>query len=336
MAINQLRSIETFLKAVEHGSLRRAAAAQGVTPQAASHALAQLEQQLGVRLMHRTTRNLALTQEGQQFLEATQPVLAALDRAVERVRTSKDEIAGPLSIVGPRTIFLPVLWPLMEEFCRRHPAVQPDINLDDKLANWVTDRVDVGFRIARAPEDGLIARKLFTLQLIPCASPEYLAAHGAPRSLHDLLFHRCSVFRHGGSGRPLPWYAMVDGQIVSRDIPPAISTNIAELEVEAALAGQVIAQLTCVSAAAHIRSGRLVPLLTKHVTDDVGIYLYYGSRSSQPTRVRAFIDLAIERLGGGADYVLSSKELAAAEAKGLKGLPRGSLAKSGKANAEEA
>jgi DNA-binding transcriptional LysR family regulator len=333
MALHQLRSIETFLKAVEHGSLRRAAAAQGVTPQAASHALAQLEQELGVRLLHRTTRHLALTQEGQQFLEATQPVLAALDRAVERVRTAKDEIAGPLSIVGPRTIFLPVLWPLVEEFCRLHPAVQPDINLDDRLTNWVTDRVDVGFRIARAPEEGLIARKLFPLQLIACASPAYLAAHGAPRSLDELVFHRCSVFRHGGNGRALPWYAKVDGQVVSRDIPPAISTNSAELEVEAALAGQVIAQLTGVSAAQHIRSGRLVPLLTKHATDDVGIYLYYGSRSAQPARVRAFIDLAIERLAGGADYVLSDKELAAAQAKGLKALPRRPRAKTGHAGA---
>jgi len=336
MSVNKLRAIETFLKTVEHGSLRKAAQAQGVSPQAVSHALAQLEQELGVRLINRTTRNIALTQEGQQFLEATQPVLAALDRAVERVRTAKDEIAGPLSIVGPRTIFLPVLWPLLEEFCRRHPAVQPDIKLDDKLANWVTDRVDVGFRIARAPEEGLIVRKLFPLQLITCASPEYLAMHGVPRTLDDLVFHRCSVFRHGGNGRALPWYAKVDGEIVSRDIPPAISTNVAELEVEAALAGQVIAQLTCVSAAAHIRSGRLVPLLTQHVTDDVGIYLYYGSRSLQPVRVRAFIDLAIERLAGGVEYVLTSKELAAAEANGLKALPKGARAKPGKAKSERA
>jgi DNA-binding transcriptional LysR family regulator len=208
-----------------------------------------------------------------------------------------------------------------------HPSVQPDINLDDKLANWVTDRVDVGFRIARAPEEGLIVRKLFPLQLIPCASPAYLAAHGAPRSLDELVFHRCSVFRHGGNGRALPWYAKVDGQIVSRDVPPAISTNSAELEVEAALAGQVIAQLTCVSAAEHIRSGRLIPLLTQHVTDDVAIYVYYGSRSAQPARVRAFIDLAIERLAGGAGYVLGGKELAAAEAKGLKGIQQPSASK---------
>lgn len=101
MPMNELRAIATFAKAVELGSLRRAAVAQGVTPQAASQALAQLEQHLGVRLLHRTTRNLALTDEGQQLLEATQPALAALERALQRVRAAKDDVAGPLRIVGP-------------------------------------------------------------------------------------------------------------------------------------------------------------------------------------------------------------------------------------------
>lgn len=154
-----------------------------------------------------------------------------------------------------------------------------------------------------------------------CAEINNLAAHGAPRTLDELVVHRCSVFR-GGSGRAMPWYAKSDGEVVTRQVPPAISTNIAELEVEACLSGQVIAQLTGVSAAAHIRSGKLVPLLTRHVTDDIGVYLYYGSRSAQPTRVRAFIDLSLEMLTGAADNVLSPKELAAAEAAGLKAIPR--------------
>lgn len=318
MALNQLRFIEIFINAVEQGSLRRAAAVQGISPQAASHALAQLEKQLGVRLLHRTTRHIALTQEGQQFLDVTRPALMALERAAQGVQATRDEIAGTLRIVGPRTIFLPVLWSLVDAFCTRHPEVQPDVTLDDQVSNWVTSRIDVGFRIARAPEEGVIARRLFPLQLIVCASPAYLAAHGAPQSIEDLSSHRCSVFRHSGTGRVLPWYFKVDGEVVSRDLPPSLSTNIAELEVEATLSGQVIGLLTGVSAAAHIRSGRLVPLLTSHVTDDLSIYMYYGSRNAQPRRVRAFIDLAIERLADSPAYVLSAKELALAEARGLR------------------
>lgn len=318
MPMNELRAIATFAKAVELGSLRRAAVAQGVSPQAASQTLAQLEQHLGVRLLHRTTRNLALTDEGRQLLEATQPALAALERALQRVRASKDDIAGPLRIVGPQSSFVPLLWPVIDEFCRQHPDVQPDVQLDDSIGNWVQDRVDVGFRIGAPPQDGLIARRLFPVQLIICAAPDYLARHGAPRTLEELASHRCSVFRHPGTGQVLPWYLQVDGEVVHRDMPLALSTNDTELELQAVRSGQVIAQLSGMSAAPLIREGRLVPILTQHMTDHMSVYVYYGSRTSQPARVRAFIDLAVERLHGGAAVMLSKRELTSAEAAGRK------------------
>lgn len=318
MSMNELRAIATFAKAVELGSLRRAAVAQGVSPQAASQALAQLEQHLGVRLLHRTTRNLSLTDEGQQLLETTQPALAALDRALQRVRLAKDDIAGPLRIVGPRSSFAPLLWPIIDEFCRQHPDVQPDVQLDDSIGNWVQDRVDVGFRVGAPPQDGLIARKLFPVQLIICASPDYLARQGAPKTLDELTLHRCSVFRHPGTGQILPWYLQIAGEVVQRNMPLTLSTNDTELELQAALSGQVIAQLSGMSAASLIREERLVPLLTQHVTDHMSVYIYYGSRTSQPTRVRAFIDLAVERLNGGVAFILTKKELASAEATGRK------------------
>lgn len=318
MPINKLRAIDTFAKAVELGSLRRAAAAQGVSPQAASQALAQLEQHLGVRLLHRTTRNIALTDEGQEFLESTRPALALLERAVQRVRTAKDEIAGPLRIVAPKSSFMPVIWPLVDAFCRAHPDVQPDVHLDDHIGNWVQDRADVGFRVGSPPEEGLIARQLFPLQLMVCAAPSYLAAHGAPKTIDELATHRCSMFRHPGTGRVLPWYFKVDNELVSRDFSPTLSTNDTELEAEAVLSGHVIGLLSGLSAAAHIRSGRLVPLLTDHATDHMSVHVYYGNRTAQPARVRAFIDIAVGQLLGNTTYVLERKELAAAEARGRK------------------
>lgn len=318
MPVSDFRAIETFTKAVELGSIRRAAAAQGVSPQAASQALAALEQRLGVRLLHRTTRNIALTHEGQQFLEATQPALAALQRAVERVRIAKDEIAGPLRIVAPKYSFLPLLWPLVDEFCRRHPGIQPDVKLDDRIGNWVQDRADVGFRIGFAPEEGLAARRLFAMQLIVCAAPAYIAAYGAPNSIEQLASHRCSVFRQPGTGRVLPWLLKVDSDVISLDLPPALSTNDAQFETEAVLSGHVIGLLSGLSAAPLIRSGRLVPLLTQHAADHMSVHIYYGSRAAQPSRVRAFIDLAVERLSESPHYTLDARELAAAEAKGRK------------------
>ncbi len=229
MPVNELRSIAMFARAVELGSIRRAAIAQGVSPQAASHAIAQLERHLGVRLLHRTTRSLALTDEGRRFLESTQPALAALDRALCRVREAKDEIAGPLRIVGPRSAFAPLLMPVIDEFWRQFPDVQPDVTLDDGIGNWVLDRVDVGFRIGVSPEEGVIARRLFPVQLIVCAAPTYIARFGAPRSLDELATHRCSAFRHPATGQVLPWYLGVDGEVVHRQVVPALATNDTDL-----------------------------------------------------------------------------------------------------------
>lgn len=309
MPINELRSISMFAKAVELGSIRQAALAQEVSPQAATQAIAQLERHLGVRLLHRTTRSLALTEEGQRFLENAQPSLAALERAMALAREGKDEIAGPLRIVGPKSSFANLLMPLLDEFCRTYPDIQPDVQLNDGIGDWVADRVDVGFRIGRSPQEGLISRALFPVQLIACASPAYLQRHGVPLKIEDLARHRCSVFRHPVTGKVAPWYLSVNGGIEERQFQPALSTNDTELELQSILAGQVIGQVANFSAAEHIRSGRLVPVLVAHVCDPIRLHVYYGSRSAQPKRVRAFLDLTLSRLLNSSVHVLTAKEL---------------------------
>jgi DNA-binding transcriptional LysR family regulator len=316
MPINELRSITTFVRTAELGSLRKAAMAQGITPQAASQALAQLELFLGVRLFHRTTRSMSLTEEGQRFMEAAQPALLGMQRALQTAKISKDEIAGKLRIVGPHSMFFSVVGPILETFCRRYPEIQPDVQLDDRISNWVEERVDVGFRIGNSPHEGVVARRLFTLQSIICATPDYIRRRGAPVTLDALGFHRCSAFRHTNTGRVVPWHIKVGDGVIERHVVPAFCTNDEDLELQAVLSGEFIGQLTSVTAAAHIRSGRLIPLLCQHVADHASFFIYYGSRTAQPLRARAFIDLVLERLVGSDEFVLSEKELAAAERKG--------------------
>jgi DNA-binding transcriptional LysR family regulator len=316
MAINELRSISLLAKAVELGSIRQAAMAQDISPQAAAQAIAQLEKQLGVRLLHRTTRSLALTEEGQRFLENTLPAVATLERAMSTARDAKDEIAGHLRIVGPKSSFPSLLMPVLDEFCREYPGIQPDVQLDDGIGNWVVDRVDVGFRMGESLQEGLISRSLFPIQLIVCASPAYLEQHGVPSKIEDLARHRCSVFRHPTTGKVAPWYLTVNGEVERVHMAPALSTNDTELEMQAVLAGQVVGQVANFSAAPHIRSGRLVPLLLDHVSDHIALHVYYGSRASQPRRVRAFVDLALARLLDNPTYVLTAKELETAARKG--------------------
>ncbi|MBU1353067.1 MAG: LysR family transcriptional regulator [Gammaproteobacteria bacterium] len=315
MAINELRAISTFVKAAELGSLRQAAAAQGITPQAASQALVQLESHLGVRLFHRTTRSLGLTEEGRQFLASAQPGLATLQQAVEEARRGREEMAGPLRIVAPRSILLDVIWPVLTEFCRRHPDVEPDVQLDDRIGNWVEDRVDVGFRSGNPPEGSVVARRLLTLQLIVCAAPSYIAQHGEPTTIEELAQHRCTGFRHPATGKPMPWEFQVGDDIVSRNITAAFCTNDIEVEARAVLGGHAIGQLVGVTAAPLVRSGQLVPLLTAHVAEHLGLFVYYGSRTALPARVRAFIDLAVEMVAGNPAFGLTAQELTAPAAK---------------------
>jgi DNA-binding transcriptional LysR family regulator len=309
MAINELRSISIFATAAELGSLRKTAAALNISPQAASQALAQLEQHLDVRLFHRTTRSMALTDEGRRFLEEAQPSLVGLRRALQSARQAKDEIAGPLHIVGPRSTFQPVIWRLVDEFCQQYPGIVPDVQLEDRVGNWVEDRVDVGFRLGLSPHEGVIARRLLPAQLVICASPDYLRRHGSPASVADLPSHRCSVFRHPSTGQIVPWRVKVGDDEVEQPVAPAICTNDEILELHAVLAGRVLGQLAGVTAAPYIRARQLVPLLVDHVSDRASYFVYYGSRSAQPARSREFIALAVKRLTDNTDYFLSAREL---------------------------
>ena len=318
--INELRSIATFVRTAELGSLSKAAEVQQISPQAASKALGQLEAHLGVRLFHRTTRSMSLTEEGQRFLEAAQPSLIGLQQALLGVRQTREEISGPLRIVGPRTVLQPILGPVLDEYSRLYPQVQPDVQLDDRVGNWVEDRVDIGFRLGHAPQEGLIARRLFPLQLIICASPAYLRRYGVPRQLHDLRSHRCSAFRSSNSGRIAPWRVQVGGSIQDQHVTPAFSTNDEDFELRTAMTGTIIGQFAAPTVASHIRAGRLVPLLIDHVSDAYSLYLYYGSRTAQPARVRCFIDLAVERLTNSKDFILGHEELTHAHTKGIETL----------------
>jgi DNA-binding transcriptional LysR family regulator len=274
-----------------------------------------LEKHVDARLFHRTTRVMSLTDEGRQFLEEARPALQGLQRTLENVKRSKEEISGPLRIVAPRSTFQRIIWQLLDDFCQQYPKIVPDVLLEDRVGNWVEDRVDVGFRMGLSPHEGVIARRLFPIQMIICASPTYLQKHGTPTTLADLQSHRCSVFRSPYSGAIIPWHVQVGDHVIEQSMVPAICSNDEILELQAVLAGHVVAQLAGVTAAPYIRSGQLVPLLVDHMSESASYFVYFGSRTSQTARARAFIDLAVGRLVDNTEYVLTEKELRSAQPK---------------------
>jgi len=310
--VNEVRAITIFVRAATLGSLRKAAVDQGISPQAASHAVMQLERELGVRLFHRTTRKLSLTEEGQGLLDSVQPALAILSSALDDARRSKAELAGPLRVSAPRALGRTVLWPYFVEFAELHPDVQLDVQFDDHFTDLIGDRADVGFRGGSPPSGGAIARRLLPIQLIVCASPRYIERHGAPQSIDELSGHRCTGYRRANTGKQAPWEFLIGDEIVYRDIATTLCVNDTDAETDAVLAGLGIGQLGSFSATSLIRSGQLVPLLVQHVTQRESVYIYYRHRTEQPLRVRAFIDFMIERLAGNTDFYFEPSELRAA------------------------
>ena len=197
------------------------------------------------------------------------------------------------------------------------PRFIPTFNLMTASATGLKIVSMSGFRLGNPPEEGLIARRLFPMQLVICAAPTYLRKYGVPQNLYELDAHRCSGFRRPSDGRVAPWRVRVGDSLQEQNIRPSFSTNDEAFELRAVLAGEVIGQLAVPTVATLIRSGRLVPLLLEHMTDHLSLFVYYGSRAAQPARVRCFIDLVVARLTESNDVVLSDHALREAHAKGM-------------------
>lgn len=307
--MDELRAISTFVLAAEMGSFNKAAEAQNTTPQAVSKTIRQLEQHLGARLFHRSTRSSTLTEEGERLLESVKPSLDGLVGALSKARNAAREDEGVIRIAAAGAVVRKILIPLLAEFQQQYPLIQVELVGSDAFSDIVSERIDVGFRAGAAPDLQVVGRRLFSIQLVVCATPEYLARHGKPRKLDDLLKHRCIGYRRPGTGRPVPWEFEVDGEIVFQPMNPVLCCNDSESEMVSALAGIGIGQIDSINAAALLRSGALVPLLTNIASERMGLYVYYAQRRDMPGRVRRFIDFAIQRLNGSEDFSLTRKEL---------------------------
>jgi DNA-binding transcriptional LysR family regulator len=284
-----------FIGVVRAGSFSQAAVDAGLTPQAVSKAVRQLEQHLGVRLFHRTTRSLRLTDEGTRLFELASPGLRLLDEALEQIQSSRLEVDGLIRLAAPTSIGIAIIVPLLQQFQQLYPGAHFDVLLDDHFTDLVESRIDVGFRAGGPPERNLVSRKLGDMLLVPCATPAYLEKYGTPRKVADLAQHRCTGFRHPNTGRMMPWELHVDGATVYQDVPAVASFNTVEGELTAVLNGMGIGQLAAYMIEDQLASGALVPLLTSTLSSNNGVFMYYPQRTQMPLRVRHFIDFILER-----------------------------------------
>jgi DNA-binding transcriptional LysR family regulator len=292
--MQMIRSLTMFVAVAQAMSFRKAAIAQGVSPQAVSKAVRQLETHLGLKLLHRSTRQLSLTEEGEHLFQHASLGMHMLNEALQGLEQSRQGMDGKIRLAAPLAFGNRVLMPLIAQFQALHPDIHFDLLLSDDFVDIVSLRIDIGFRTGLSPERNVISRKLGEIVSVVCAAPAYIEKFGMPKDIRDLQTHRCTAFLHPHTGKELPWEILVNDEIDYIHVPSVARFNNIEAEIEAVKRGLGIGQLSEYLIAQELASGALVTMLPEARVPRLGIYMYYAERNKIPLRVRRFIDFCMD------------------------------------------
>ena len=281
------RDYRLFAHVVEMGSISAAGQRLGLSPAAASKRLAALEERLGARLVHRTTRRLSTTQAGQAFYEEVRAILAASEAAEARVSGRAERPAGLLRVSAPTSFGRLHVAPHLPAFLARYPEVSAELLLDDGYSDLIGDRIDVAIRIAPAPEStALVAHFLAPNRRILCATRAYLDEHGEPASLDDLAGHKLLAARHQS-----PWRLERASERRAIEVESVVATNSSEVVRELCLTGTGIALRSTWDVGAELASGALRRILRDwQGATDVGIWAVHARAEPLPAAVKAYVD----------------------------------------------
>lgn len=296
---DRVRELGFFLRVSEESSFSAAARSLDLDPSTISKVIQRLENRLGVRLFHRTSRVLQLTQEGEQFLAAAQRVMTALEEAEASVSPAATEATGVLRLSSTPAFARRRLAPLMPGFIDRHPALRVEFVLAATPPDIFEQQIDISFQSGNIPDSTLVARRITTARWRLCASPAYLQRAGTPRTPADLQQHRCLNFMPGSFRSRWPFRQTAGGgeSIETLDLRAAVAANNGDMLCTLAVQGMGIARLADYHITTELQAGQLCTLLDEHELDREPIYAVYASRRHLSARVRAFLDYAGEHLG---------------------------------------
>lgn len=296
--------INCFIRVVETGSIAAAARAQGVSAAAVSQSIGRLETHLGVRVLSRTTRSMALTEAGARYYDQVRHIPGDLDRA-SQAATRETAPHGPLRIATTAAFGRHVLAPLMPAFKAAYPRIDLELIGTDRAVDHRLEGVDVSIRIAAQLDERLIARRIASRPFLFCASRAYLDRAGTPLAPEDLQRHACIVFRYPTDGRFLPWGFVRDGRRFDAPLNPAFVCDDIDMLAQIAANGGGIARLASFVAQPLIDSGRLVTLfeprdggVVQAEPEPMVLYACVAERSAMNARARVFIAFVEEALRG--------------------------------------
>ena len=295
--MDRFADLSMFVAVVDSGGISAAAERLGVAKSAVSRRLADLEGRLGAQLLRRTTRRLTLTDSGRAFHERAKNILADLEEAEQSVSQAHGALRGRLKVALPLAYGIRHVGPLITEFMALHPAVEFDLDFNDRRIDLMQEGFDLAIRVARLPDSSLIARRLAPVPSALCASPDYLARRGTPARAADLAGHEALVYSN--LANPDTWnFVGPEGQPGSVKVPVRLRANNGEFLTRAAIAGQGVILHPTFYLDEAIRGGELVPLLTDHAWPQVNAYAVYPPTRHLSRRVRALVDFLAERLAG--------------------------------------
>ncbi len=298
--MNPIDRMHIFTRVAELGSFTQAADDFGMQKGSVSTAVQQLEAELGTRLLHRTTRKVQLTQDGQAFYERSKDLLADIDELQTMFRQGGGALRGRVRIDMSTGIARNAVIPRLPELLALHPLLELEISSTERFVDLVREGFDCVVRSGPITEAGLIARPLGHLRMINCASPAYFEARGTPNTPADLATHQLVHFVNTLGGKPSGFEFTEGGEDRSVQASGAITVNNAEAYTAACLAGLGIIQVPLVGVSLLLASGQLVETLTGHVARPMPLTLLYANRRNLPKRVRVVMDWLAQVIG---DYL---------------------------------
>jgi DNA-binding transcriptional LysR family regulator len=291
--VSSVRLLLAFAESARRASFAAAARELGLSPSAVAKSVARLEADLNLRLFHRTTRRVALTQEGEELYERCRRVLDELGELEQLAASAATEPAGVLRIDVPVTYGKQVLIPVLAALAQRHPALRLDVQLSDRYADVIGAGLDAVVRIGALDDSRLVARVFDRQHLGVYGAPGYLRQRGRPQVPADLAQHDCVVFRMPSTGRVRPWQFAVRGKPVALMPPDRYGMNDGEGIVAAAIAGLGLAQVPDYMAAPAVAAGQLEEVMVRHRPKPLPIALVYPTRRHLPLRLRVLIDALV-------------------------------------------
>jgi DNA-binding transcriptional LysR family regulator len=277
---------ELFVAVVDEGGLAAAGRRLRISPAMMSKRLSRLEDRLGAKLVHRTTRRLALTPAGERLHADLRGILAALDEAERRVSGAASVATGPVRVTAPTSFGRIHLAPYLQDFLDAHPKVQLSLDLSDEFTDLIDGRVDVAIRIAADPGRGLVARRLGTNRRILCAAPSYLDRHGAPATIGELKQHRLLA-----ADGQMPWRLSGPEGAIAIEGQSHVRTNSSELVRELTLAGGGVALRSLWDIAEALETERVRQILPHYEgSSDVGLFAVHLPQDNPPRAMSAFIE----------------------------------------------